>query len=598
MLDWLFELFQTSPVAHALGLLALVCAAGMALGSVRAKGIGLGSAGVLFMGILAAQFSQPVDRQTLNFVKDFGLVLFVFTIGLQLGPGFFASLRADGLRLNLLASGLVLLAGGLAPLLGWLANLDSAAVPGLFAGASINIPALGAAQQSLATLPEISAERQALPALACAVSYPAAIGGSLATLLLLKVLFRINPEEEAAAYATERRKAVETVTRRTLVVENSELQGITIDDACHRIGEGVVISRIRRSGEPEVQTALQSTKLRIGDTVLAVGTQRLLDQLERIVGQRTDEDLMTAPGRITYWRIAVTNPRILGKRTAELGLEGMIGVEVTRITRGDVEMTAVPSLCLQFGDVLQVVGSEERLQKAAGLLGNSLKKLNETQFIPLFAGIFLGVLVGSIPLTMPGLSNPVRLGLAGGPLIVALTLGRIGHLGGMVWHMPLNSNHAFREFGVALFFAALGLAAGDQFFAAVLSPQGVVWLATGLVITVVPLLAIGIWSRLVEKMNFVTLGGLIAGGTTNPPALSLHLSTTCAARKPRHSPTPPSIRWQLCFEFWWPKCSCCFGAAKGRGVSSPIHAQPSGKNIGDTCASVLLVGKRIGIVKH
>jgi putative transport protein len=183
-------------------------------------------------------------------------------------------------------------------------------------------------------------------------------------------------------------------------------------------------------------------------------------------------------------------------------------------------MTAVPGIRLQFGDVLQVVGEELQLQKVSDLLGNSLKRLSETQFIPLFAGIFLGIVVGSIPIPVPGLANPVRLGLAGGPLIVALVLGRVGHIGRLVWHMPHSANHAFREFGISLFFAALGLAAGDQFLAAVVSPQGVVWLFTGPIVTIVPLLIVGIWSRVAYQMNFVTLGGLLAGGTTNPPALT------------------------------------------------------------------------------
>jgi putative transport protein len=520
MLDWLFHISQTSPIAHALGLIALVCAAGMALGSIKFRGIGLGGAGVLFMGILADQFSDPVEPHTLNFVREFGLVLFVFTIGLSLGPGFFASLRSTGLRLNLLAAALVVSAGILAPLLGWLVGIDPEAVAGLFAGASTNTPALGAAQQSLATLPGMTEERLVLPALACAVSYPAAIAGLLATLVLLKVVFRIDPAKEAEDYAAERRKAVEPLRRRTLVVENAELTGLTLDELYRRVGQGVLISRIRSAGETDVRAALRDTQLRAGDTVLAVGPERLLDQLERLVGRASDEDLLVAPGKITFWRIAVTSKQVLGKTPAELGLENNFGVEVTRITRGDVEMTAVPSLRLQFGDVLQVVGTEEQLAKVAELLGNSLAQLNETQFIPLFAGIFLGVIVGSIPLVVPGLPNPVRLGLAGGPLIVALILGRIGHFRRLVWHMPLAANHAFREFGIALFFAALGLAAGDQFFDAVLSPRGLLWLVTGVTITVVPLLAVGIWARAVEKMNFVTLGGLLSGGMTNPPALS------------------------------------------------------------------------------
>jgi putative transport protein len=531
MLEWLFELPRTNPVAHATGLLALVCAAGMALGSIKWKGIGLGSSGVLFVGILAAQFSQPVDARMLTFVREFGLVLFVFTIGLKLGPGFVASLRADGLRLNILAGVLVLLAGGLTPLVGWLAGLDTVAIPGLFAGASTNTPALGAAQQSLASMPGIPSERLALTALACAVSYPAAIAASLGVVLALKILFRIDPVQEAEDYETERRKAIEPLARRALVVENSDLAGKSAEEVCRLIDERIVFSRIRRAGEAEVQTALRTTRLGIGDTILAVGVERLLDRLEPLVGRRSDEDLLAAPGKVTCRRIVVTDRRALGKTAGELGLEELLGVEVTRITRGDVEVTAVPSLRLQFGDVLQVVGPEEQLHKAAKKLGNSLRKLNETQFIPLFAGIFLGVLVGSIPLAIPGLSNPVRLGLAGGPLIVALALGRIGHIGGMVWHMPLSANHAFREFGIALFFASLGLAAGDQFFVAVVSPQGLTWLFVGLVITLVPLLVIGIWARAIGKMNFVTLSGLLAGGTTNPPALSF-ATNLCRSEAP------------------------------------------------------------------
>jgi putative transport protein len=503
----------------------------MALGSLKVKGIGLGSSGVLFMGILAAQFSQPLDPRMLTFVKEFGLVLFVFTIGLSLGPGFFASLRAEGLRLNILAAALVLSAGLLAPLVGWLGGFDPEAIGGLFAGATTNTPALGAAQQSLAAIPGISPERQALPALACAVSYPGGIVGSLAVLLVLKVLFRIDPIQEAEAYAASRRAAIEPLVRRTLVVENAGVAGLSIADACRRVDERIVVSRVRRPGQAEAQVALSDAVLQVGDTILAVATPRLMDRFEQLVGRRSDDDLMAAPGAVTFRRIAVTNGRVLGKNIAELGLAGLFGVEVTRLARGDAEMTATANMRLQFGDVLQVVGSEEQLEKAANFLGNSLKSLNETQFIPLFAGIFLGVLVGSVPLVVPGLANPLRLGLAGGPLIVALVLGRIGHFRSLVWHMPQNVNHAFREFGISLFFAALGLAAGDQFVAAVLSPRGLSWLAGGLVVTLVPLLAVGIWSRSIERMNFVTLSGLLAGGTTNPPALNF-ATNLCGSEAP------------------------------------------------------------------
>lgn len=531
MIDWLFELLHASSVAQEIGIIALVCALGMALGSIKFKGISLGSAGVLFVGILIAHFCKPIDHHTLNFIREFGLVLFVFAMGLQLGPGFVASLRQEGLRLNVLAAALVLLAGLLAPLLGWLLAVDAEAVAGLFAGATTNIPALGAAQQSLATIPGIAAERLALPALACAVSYPMGVAALLGTLLVLKLAFRIDPRQEAADYVSARQRAIAVITRRALVVENTEVDGLTLAKAGGRVGEGLIVSRIRPAGESEVRAALKDAQLHVGDTLLAVGTARALDQFERLVGRKSDDDLLTAPGRITYRRIAVTNKRVLGRTPAELGLENGLEAHITRITRGDVEMTAVPGLRLKFGDILQVVGTEEQLDKAAAQLGNSLKKLNETPFIPLFAGIFLGVLVGSIPLAVPGLAQPLRVGLAGGPLIMALALGRIGHIGGLIWHMPENANHAFREFGIAMFFAALGLAAGDQFFTAVLSPRGMLWLGTGVAITGLPLLAVGLWARLVERMSFVTLGGLLSGGMTNPPALAF-VSNLCDSDAP------------------------------------------------------------------
>jgi putative transport protein len=265
--------------------------------------------------------------------------------------------------------------------------------------------------------------------------------------------------------------------------------------------------------------------------VLAVGTAPRLDHFEHVVGRRSDEDLLLAPGDVTYRKVIVTDKHALGRPVGELGLESKFGVEVTRVSRGDVEMTAVPGLRLQFGDVLQVVGTQEQIEQAAAYLGNSLKKLNETQFIPLFAGILLGVFVGSIPIALPGLTVPLRIGLAGGPLVVALCLGRIGHFGGLVWHMPQSANHAFRELGVSLFFAALGLAAGDQFFAAVLSPRGMLWATVGVAITVLPLLAIGLWARLVQRMNFATLGGMLSGAMTNPPALTF-VSNLCRSEAP------------------------------------------------------------------
>jgi putative transport protein len=256
------------------------------------------------------------------------------------------------------------------------------------------------------------------------------------------------------------------------------------------------------------------------DRMLVIGTPALLEQFERVVGTRSDEDLVLEESGITYRRVVVTERSALGKTIHELDLDGRFDVAVTRVTRADLEMTAVPNLRLQFGDQLRMVGHEKDLDKAATAVGNSLKELSATHFIPFFIGIVLGVALGTVPIAFPGLPQPVRLGLAGGPLIAALILGRIGRIGPHVWHMPVNTNLAFREFGIALFFAAVGLTAGASFFQTVFSATGIYWLLAGLCVTVLPLVLIGIIGRAILKLNFIDLSGLLAGSMTDPPALA------------------------------------------------------------------------------
>jgi putative transport protein len=515
---WLFELHKTQPIAFAVGMLAFVCVLGMALGSVKFRGIGLGTSGVLFAGILVGHFGQDVDHHTLEYVKEFGLILFVFTIGLQLGPGFFAALRQQGVKMNALAATIVVLGAVGAPLAGWLAGFDPAAVLGIFSGASTNTPSLGAASQTLGTLPGINPDRLTLPALAYAVTYPTAIAGIIGTLLLLKQILRIDPVQEAAEFAAKNRRQIEPLERRTLVVTNQNLYGLRLDAVPGRLESRVTISRIRHGDETHIAT--DATVIHRDDRLAVIGTPAGLDQFERVIGQRSDEDLVLAESGITFRRIVVTDRDVLGKTVGELNLDGRFGVAVTRVTRADLEMSAVPGLRLQFGDQVQIVGRDTDLDKAAAAVGNSLKELNETHFIPFFIGITLGVALGTMPIPFPGLPQPIKLGLAGGPLVVALILGRVGRIRRQVWHMPVNTNLAFREFGIALFFAAVGLSAGTKFFATAFSPTGLQWLIAGACVTVLPLLAIGVFARVVLKMNFMDLSGLLAGSMTDPPALA------------------------------------------------------------------------------
>ncbi len=514
------ELPQTQPVAWAVVVLSLVAVVGLFIASLKVRGVGIGIAGVLFAGILAGHLGLGINHEILEFVREFGLILFVFTIGLQLGPSFFASLRRQGLSLNLMAAAIVLL--GVVMTLGAMAvaGVDIYPAVGLFSGSTTNTPSLGAAQQALAVLPEITAAQRALPALAYGVGYPVGVFGIIGVMLLFRSVFRIDMEREAAEFRATQHKGIQPLTRMNLLVENANLDGLPVGRLPGRTETGVVVSRIKRRGSAEVEPANDQTVLHTGDTVLAVGKAAQLENFRLIVGRESEADLMSLPGRVSFRRVVVTRREVLGKSVAELGLDSLYGVTVTRVLRADVEVTAVPDLRLQFGDMLHVVGDSEGIAGASDALGNSLKALNETNFIPVFLGVLLGVLAGLVPLHLPGLPVPVRLGLAGGPLVLAILLGRLGRIGPLVWYMPATANTALREMGIVLFLACVGLKAGEKFFPTILGQEGLVWLACAAGITLVPLLLVGLFARLVLRTNFMALCGLLAGSMTDPPALA------------------------------------------------------------------------------
>src|SRR6185436_9032467 len=335
-MHWLLDLHRTQPVAHALGLMAAVCVLGMALGSLRLRGIRLGTAGVLFAGILVGHLGEPVDHATLDFVKEFGLILFVFTIGLQLGPGFFATLRRQGLRLNVLAAAIVLLGAIGAPLAGWLMGFDPAAVLGLFSGASTNTPSLGAGSQALGTLPGLDPARLSLPALAYAVTYPTAIVGIIATLVVLRLVFRVDVAREAAELAARQRVRTEPLERRTLVVTNANLDGLRLEALPGLRESGVTIARVQHG--VETRAATSTTLVRLDDRLAVVGSPASLDHFERAVGRRVDDDLSLAAGGLDSRRLVVTDRDVLGRTVGELQLDDRFGVAVTRVRRAGVEL--------------------------------------------------------------------------------------------------------------------------------------------------------------------------------------------------------------------------------------------------------------------
>lgn len=524
-MSFLQQLRLDAPVACDLLIFSIVVLAGIGLGNIRVAGIKLGVAGVLFAGLAASHFGLRPEPETAHFLKDFGLVLFVFALGMQMGPGFFASLRRQGRLLNGYAFALV--AGGalVASLGGWMLDTPLPAVAGLFAGATTNTPALGTAQQAL-TAAHVDAAVVTLPALSYAATYPLAIVGIILSLILLRTFFKVDVAQEAELFRQEQGAGVEPLLRMNLRVENANLEGVVIANVPGIHETSVVISRHRAVGADEVTAATPDTRLHVGDLIMAVGTQTNLDQFRLVIGSVSTENLMKAPGSVTYRRVVITNKRMLGKTVRELGLDHLHNVTVTRVSRGDLIFTALPDLRLQFGDMLQLVGDDESLNNATKLVGNAVQLLQETKFAAIFTGILLGVLLGLYPFQIAGLPAPVRLGLAGGPLVMAILLSHLGRLGPMVMHMPLNANRALRELGIILFLANVGLLSGEKFATTVFSAQGLRWVLLGILVTLLPLLAVGFIARKFHRVNFMTLCGLLSGGMTDPPALAF--ATTMA----------------------------------------------------------------------
>lgn len=532
LLDFLTELRGSQPVTHALLVLSVASVLGLALGKARYRGLGLGTAGTLFSGLLLGHWGQTIDMRILEFVKDFGLVLFVFTIGLRLGPGFAASLRRQGVRLNALAAAIVVAGAVLAAAtVSWPMKLDPAASAGLFCGATTNTPALGAVKQTLRSLTGFPDDRKQLPSLAYAVSYPVGIVGLISSLLILKWWFRIDPAGEAAEMARRQANDTPPLERRSLLVRNPNLEGVAVVELPGLKELAVNVSRILPRDAADVRVVSRGATVRVGDTLQAVGAAANLDQFQRIVGERSSRDLMTVPGNVAFRRVIVTRRDVLGVSLAELDLPQRHDITVTRLLRAEVELPAVGLLRLQFGDVLHLVGAEADLDTAARELGNSATAINETQFLAVFAGLACGIALGLVPLSLPGLPQPIRLGLAGGPLLIAILGSRAGHWGPLVWHMPPTANLAFRELGITLFLACIGLEAGSRFFALALSLTGLGWIAAATVITMAPLLVVGGFARRCWRLDYATLSGVLAGSLTDPPALAF-ASGLCKSEAP------------------------------------------------------------------
>jgi putative transport protein len=524
-MNWLTQLLTEESVARTVILLGVAGAAGSALGKIRVAGVSLGVAGVLFVGLFLGYLKLSVDAHVLEFVREFGLIIFVYTLGLQIGPGFFGSLRARGLMLNGFAASIVLLGAVVAVgfILGGWVGLPAGV--GLLSGATTNTPSLAAAQQALKQV-GVDESAAAVQGLAYAVAYPFGILGIILTMMLVRRVFRVDVKTEVAAAEAAHSPARPKPATRNFEVRNPNLVGRTLGKVPGLAGSGVVISRFSRGGIVEV--ARPEVLLRLGDILHAVGPEEGLDELRVVVGADAGVDLKSVPGTVINRRLIVTRSEMFGRELGEIEALAENNVVVTRVVRGGLEFTATPGFRLQFGDVLMTVGEAPKIDAVAAVVGNSNKALNSPQPIPFFLGIALGVIVGAIPLAIPGLPAAVKLGLAGGPLVVAILLSRIANTGPLVWYLPTNANHMLREVGITLFLAAVGLKSGEKFMQVLMGGDGLRWLLFGAAITAGPLVLVGLLARAWKKLNYAELCGLLAGSMTDPPALAFAQQTTAS----------------------------------------------------------------------
>jgi putative transport protein len=519
-MSWIVDLFlkDSHSVGHALLILCLVIVLGLALGAVRIFSFSLGVASVLFVGLVFGHFGVTVNPVMLDFARDFGLILFIYSIGQEVGPGLLASLRKQGITLNLLATGIIVAGGAVAFLLHRAGGIPMSAAAGLYSGATTNTPSLAAVQQALKLVPQYSDSLGRMSGVAYALSYPFGILGIILVITGLRFVFRIDTRKEAEALESLRAQDASRLTGISLEVQNAELDGQPVSQLIGLIGGGVVISRLKRGQEPQEVPRAQ-TSVRLGDILHAVGTPAQLEKLKTLVGGESGVNSLDLPSDLVSRRILVTRRRVLGNSVQELNLREVYGIVVTRILRTGFEFSPRPGFRLQFGDTLVAVGRKETIDRLAADVGDVRERTKQANIIPVFIGIALGVLLGGLPIRIPGMAVPLRIGLAGGPLIVSIILSRVGTIGPLIWYLPPNSILLLRNIGISLFLACVGIRAGEGFIETLLSGGGA-WILGGALITLVPVLIVSLAARVFFKLNFLSLCGLLAGSMTDPPALA------------------------------------------------------------------------------
>lgn len=515
-MSWFYDLIFGNSVASSIVLVAFTITLGIILGKVKIFGISLGITWILFVGIVLGHFGLQINPLISSFVKDFGLILFVYSIGLQLGPGFFSSLKQGGLRLNLLAVAAVVLSVGVTYVIHLVTNEDLSTMVGVMSGAVTNTPSLGAAEQTFADSASAGDNNIAS---AYAVAYPLGVLGIILVPYLIRLICKIKPENEITKQ--EQEQANNQMAKFNVLIENQGVIGKHLSEVTRNFKTMVVVSRVRHA-DGTVEVANDSTVLQKGDTLRLVTNKDNEEAVCILIGKKVqmcEQDWETPNHTLVTRRAVVTKAELNGKKIGSLNIRTMYKVTITRINRNGIDLIAEKDLILQTGDRVILVGEESNVEKVTAMLGNSMKRLNSPNLIPIFLGIVLGIILGSVPIAFPFLPQSVKLGLAGGPLIVAILMGRFGPYYKIVTFTTTSANMMIREIGIALFLAAVGLSAGENFFSSIAS-GGYIWIVYGLIITIVPLLLVGLFARMKMKMDYFTLCGLLSGSTTDPPALA------------------------------------------------------------------------------
>ena len=517
-MDWLDKLFFQQSVANSILVMAVVIAIGIWFSRIKIAGVSAGITWILFAGIAAGHFGFTLPTSTLNCVKEMGLILFVCTIGLQVGPSFFSLFKSSGTKLNLLAV-IVVLTGVITTIgLKYALNMPIENIVGIMSGAVTNTPALGAATQTFFDMKKIDAPSIAL---GYAAAYPMGVVGVISTMIFLKSIF------SGIKIISSGRNVGKETSRVSIEVNNEAIFGQTIENLHNMLLEKhFVISRICKNDEPLPSPASPEMTLDKGDKILLIADNDDLPMLTAFIGKKIDFEWRKIDTQIEGAKFMVSNPKLEGKSLIELGLYGGAAFNVTRVNRAGVVLVAHADFKLQTGDKLTVVGTKEAIARVEKIVGNSIAKLNHPNLLPIFLGVVFGIIIGSIPISLPFIPQPVKLGLAGGPLVVSILIGYFGPRLKLTTYSTTSANLMIRELGISLFLAAVGIGAGKEFFNTVFSANGLEWVLVGSVITLVPTIIAMIIGRYILKLDYYTTIGVISGACTNPPALAYANSTT------------------------------------------------------------------------